>query len=80
MSRAGPTTIGRVAVIGEQSAVACYVLAGALVLPAEDEAAVVNHWTRLPDDVRVVVLTASAAASIGDERLRAGPLTVVMPR
>lgn len=80
MNWAGPTTTGRVAVIGEQSAVACYVLAGALVLPAEDEASAVSQWTRLPDDVSVVVLTASAAASIGDDRLCNGALTVVMPR
>ncbi len=40
--------MGRVAVIGEATAVAGYALAGALVVPAEDAGAVRSAWDRPP--------------------------------
>ncbi len=73
--------MGRVAVIGEGTAVAGYALAGALVLPAEDAPAVRAAWDRLPDDVDVVVLTAAAGDALGPRRhTTRPPLAVVMPR
>lgn len=72
--------MGRVAVIGEQVGVVGYALAGALVLPAEDDAAVLAAWAGLPGDVEVVVLTARAAEALGPART-AHPtrLTAVVP-
>jgi vacuolar-type H+-ATPase subunit F/Vma7 len=73
--------MGTVAVIGEETAVRGYALAGAVVVPAEDEAAVRDAWAALDHDVDVVVLTARAAAALGPAREAAlWPLTVVMPR
>lgn len=70
---------GRIAVIGERTAVAGYGLVGALVLEAEDQAAAEARWAGLDDDVLVVVLTASAAEYLGDDRLRESTrLTTVM--
>jgi vacuolar-type H+-ATPase subunit F/Vma7 len=69
-----------VAVIGEETAVAGYALAGAVVVPAEDGPAVLAAWNALDADVEVVVLTPSAARALGSERTEAThPLTVVMP-
>ncbi len=74
------STVGRVAVIGEETAVAGYALAGAVVVLAEDGAAVQRGWDALPDDVEVVVLTVRAAEALGARRTEAEmPLTVVMP-
>lgn len=72
--------MGRVAVIGEHTAVSGYGLAGVLVLPAEDDDAVRGAFSALPDDVEVVILTARAARTLGDARTgELLPLTVVMP-
>jgi vacuolar-type H+-ATPase subunit F/Vma7 len=72
--------MGRVAVIGERTAVAGYALAGAVVLPAEDPEAVLAAWSSLAPDVEVVVLTARAARAVGSERTTAlHPLTAVIP-
>jgi vacuolar-type H+-ATPase subunit F/Vma7 len=72
--------VGRVAVIGEHTAVSGYALAGALVLPAEGDDAVRGAWNGLPDDVQVVILTARAARTLGDVRTaKLLPFTVVMP-
>jgi len=77
--REGLTVPGRVAVIGERSAVAGYGLVGALVLLAEDRESVEAHWAGLPDDVAVVVLTAMAAEQLGERRIRESQrLTTVM--
>ncbi|PFG38894.1 hypothetical protein ATJ97_1384 [Georgenia soli] len=70
---------GRVAVLGEGTAVSAFALAGALVLPADDDAAVRSAWAVLPADVEVVVLTAAAAQALGPVHDRPLPLTVVMP-
>ncbi len=72
--------MGRVAVIGEQTAVSGYALAGVLVLPAEGDDAVHGAWSSLPDDVQVVILTARAARALGDAgTAELLPFTVVMP-
>lgn len=72
--------MGRVAVIGEGTAVAGYALAGALVLTAEDAAAVRSAWAGLPDDVVVVVLTAAAERALGPGGATTRPpFAVVMP-
>jgi vacuolar-type H+-ATPase subunit F/Vma7 len=72
--------MGPVAVIGEQTAVAGYALAGALVVPAEDARAVREAWDSLRADVEVVVLTPRAAQALGlTPTASMRPLTVVMP-
>jgi vacuolar-type H+-ATPase subunit F/Vma7 len=73
-----PST-GRVAVIGEQPRVQGFALAGALVLVADDEAAVRSQWAALPADVPVVVLTPAAAQALGQSIPDVRRLTVVMP-
>ena len=66
--------------IGEETAVSGYTLAGALVLPAEDDPAVREAWNELAADVEVVVLPARAARALGPQRTETThPLTVVMP-
>ncbi len=72
--------MGRVAVLGEAVHVAGFALAGALVLPAEDEAAVRDAWATVPADVGLVVLTPLAARALGPDR-HADPtrLTAVLP-
>ena len=72
--------MGRVAVIGEETAVSGYALAGVLVLPAESDDAVHNAWSGLPDDVAVVILTSAAARTLdGARTAKLLPFTVVMP-
>lgn len=72
--------MGRVAVIGEETAVAGYALAGVIVVPAEGDDAVHGAWSGLPDDVAVVILTSAAARALGDARTaKLLPLTVVVP-
>lgn len=75
--------MGRVAVLGEGSRVAGYALAGAVVLVADDDAAVRAAWAGVVDDrdVDVLVVTARAAAALpAGYADRPRPLTVVMPR
>ncbi len=72
--------VGSVAVIGEETAVSGFALAGALVLPAEGEDAVHRAWSNLPDDIQVVIVTAQAARQLGDARTaKLLPFTVVIP-
>ncbi len=72
--------MGRVAVIGEQTRVSGYALAGVLVLPAEGDDAVHSAWSSLPDDIQVVILTARAARTLGEaSTAKLLPFTVVMP-
>ena len=72
--------LARAAAIGESSRVQGYALAGAVVYPAEGETAVWAAWRALPADVEVVIVTAKAAAWLGDDlTARAVPLPVVMP-
>jgi vacuolar-type H+-ATPase subunit F/Vma7 len=56
----------RAAVIGEATAIQGYALAGALVCPAVDQEEAAAAWRSLPPDVAVVVLTARAAAWLGE--------------
>lgn len=71
--------MSRAAVIGEEIRVQGYVLAGALVYPADDHEKVTAAWGSLPDDVAVVLLTEQAAAWLGDELgRRPAVLTAVM--
>ena len=69
--------MSRIAVLGEASRVAGWALAGALVVPAEDPAAVRLAWAGLPTDVEVVVVTPAAADVLGDAG--GGRLVVVLP-
>ena len=71
--------MSRAAVIGETVRVQGYVLAGAVVYPAEDADHAHAAWRSLPPDIAVVVLTARAAAWLGDAPRREGLLPVVMP-
>jgi vacuolar-type H+-ATPase subunit F/Vma7 len=69
----------RAAVIGEAVRAEGFALAGALVFPAEDAEQARAAWHVLPDDVAVLVLTARAAAWLGDApRSRPGVLVTVM--
>jgi vacuolar-type H+-ATPase subunit F/Vma7 len=71
--------MARIAVIGERVRAQGFGLAGALVIAAEEADAVRNAWRSLPDDVDVVILTAAAAAVLGDATSMGGRLTAVMP-
>jgi vacuolar-type H+-ATPase subunit F/Vma7 len=68
--------VGGVAVIGEEPLVRGFGLAGALVLPAADPTAARAAWSALPAEVAVVILTATAAATL--ETDTDWPLVVVM--
>jgi len=76
-----PDGTGRIAVLGESARVAPFALAGAIVAPADEPAAVRTAWRALPADVLVVILTPAAAAALDDASLppRAGVLTVTLP-
>lgn len=66
--------------LGESARIEGFALAGALLLPAEDPAAVRDSWRDLPADVVIVILTEAAALTLGPVALEStGPLTVVMP-
>ena len=71
--------MSRAAVIGEAVRVQGYALAGAVVYPAEDADQARAAWRSLPPDIAVVVLTARAAAWLGEAQRRDGVLPVVMP-
>ena len=67
-------------VLGEAAAVQGYALGGAVVLVAEGPEQVRHAWHHLPVSTEVVVLTARAAAALGDDLLPGGrPLTTVLP-
>ncbi len=67
------------AVIGEAVRTAGFALAGAVVITAEDAEQARAAWGSLPADTAVLVLTASAAAWLGDvPRSRPGLLIAVM--
>ena len=71
--------MSRAAVIGEAVRVQGYALAGAVVYPAEDAEQAHAVWRSLPPDIAVVVLTARAAAWLGELTWRReGVLTAVM--
>ena len=71
--------MSRAAVIGEATAVEGFTLAGAVVCPAENQDEAAAAWRSLPPDIAVVVLTARAAAWLGETlQQRRGMLPVVM--
>ena len=70
--------MARVAVIGEDTRVQGFRLAGAIVCPAHGTDEVRAAWQALSDDVAVVVLTAVASAALADTPT-GRRLTVVMP-
>jgi len=69
-----------VVALGEPSLVDGYRLVGASVCAAEDPAAVLEAWDRLPAGTALVILTGAAALALGSlVRDPDAPLTVVMP-
>jgi hypothetical protein len=71
---------GTVAALGERALIEGYGLAGALVLPAESDADVLRAWAQMPAEVRAVVLTPRAAATLGPALTQPGaPMGVVLP-
>ncbi|HEY6931897.1 MAG TPA: hypothetical protein VI452_00750 [Marmoricola sp.] len=72
--------MGSIAVIGAESAVRGFGLAGALVLPAASPAEVRAAWASLPDEVEVAVLTPDAADALAEGPFPLRRLLVVMPR
>ena len=71
--------MSRAAVIGEAVRTGGFALAGAVVITAEDARQARAAWGALPADVAVLVLTASAAAWLGDvPQTRPGLLIAVM--
>jgi len=64
------SAVSRAAVIGESLRVEGYALAGAVVCPADDQAAASAAWRSLPRDICVVVLTAAAAGWLAGELAR----------
>ena len=78
--------MARAAVIGEATRTAGFALAGAVVLVAENSDEARTAWRSLPADIAVLVLTASAAAWLGEapsispsRSTRHDLLLVVMP-
>ncbi|MEV4129569.1 V-type ATP synthase subunit F [Nocardia sp. NPDC049707] len=65
--------------IGEPALIEGYALAGVDLLPAEGADEVRRAWESLVRTTGLVILTAAAAAHLGDELAREMPLTVVMP-
>jgi vacuolar-type H+-ATPase subunit F/Vma7 len=71
--------MSRAAVIGEALRVQGFALAGVVVCPAEGQGEARAAWQSLPPDIAVVVLTAAAAAWIGEDlKRRPDVLPVVM--
>ena len=78
--------MAQAAVIGEATRTAGFALAGAVVLVAENAAEARMAWDSMPADIAVLVLTASAAAWLGEapsispsRSTRHDLLLVVMP-
>jgi vacuolar-type H+-ATPase subunit F/Vma7 len=72
--------MGRIVAIGEEARIMGFALAGVVVYPAADSAAVQAAWRDLRTDDSLVILTAAASEALGDEVLRTRPpLTAVMP-
>jgi len=71
--------VGAVVVIGEPALVAGYAMAGVTTMPAHGADEVRQAWESLPSGTTLVILTAAAAATLGDRLSEADPLTAVMP-
>lgn len=72
---------GTVAALGEGARIEGFALAGVLLRPAEDPAAVRSTWRELPREVAVVILTKAAALALGPAVVESTsyPIAVVMP-
>ncbi|HUY45433.1 MAG TPA: V-type ATP synthase subunit F [Streptosporangiaceae bacterium] len=71
--------MSRAAVIGQVLRVQGFALAGAVVCAAESQDEARAAWQSLPPDVAVVILTAGAAAWLGEDlNQRPDVLPVVM--
>jgi vacuolar-type H+-ATPase subunit F/Vma7 len=68
----------RIAVIGEESLVRAYALAGAVVFAADDPARVRAAWAGLGPDVRLVILSATAARALPEAVASGERLVTVM--
>ncbi len=80
MSEPAALVEGVVVALGERRYVGAFALAGAEVRPAEDPRAVRRVWDSLGAGVGLVILTANAAAALGEEIDGVdAPLTVVLP-
>ncbi|GHF07711.1 MULTISPECIES: hypothetical protein [Streptomyces] len=72
--------MGTVVAVGEETGVAGFALAGAVLRPAAQAEEVRAVWRSLPAGTSLVILTPAAAEALGDEALECrDPLTVVMP-
>jgi vacuolar-type H+-ATPase subunit F/Vma7 len=72
--------MGRIVAIGEEARIMGFDLAGVVICPAADAAAVRAAWHDLRPDDALVILTAAAAEALGDEAMRTRPpLTAIMP-
>ena len=58
--------MGKIVVLGESVTVQGFALAGASVLEADQADTVRHMWTTLPRDTAVVILSAAAAAALGE--------------
>ena len=78
--RKGVTTMSRVAVIGEETRIQSFALAGVVTHRAETDEETHLAWHSLSADVTVVILTPQAADRLaGQLGQRPEVLTVVMP-
>ena len=68
-----------VAAIGADALIRGLVLAGVLVLPAEEPDAVRDAWAHLSPEVDLVLLTPEAAGVLGNEIHRGWPMVAVIP-
>ncbi len=72
--------MARAAVIGETVRTAGFALAGAVVLTADNQDEARAAWRSLPADIEILVLTARAAAWLGEAaEPRRDVLVAVMP-
>jgi vacuolar-type H+-ATPase subunit F/Vma7 len=72
--------VGRIVAIGEEARIMGFALAGVVICPAADAAAVRAAWRDLRSDDALIILTPAAAEAVGDETARTRPpLTAVMP-
>ncbi|WP_413797151.1 V-type ATP synthase subunit F [Streptomyces iranensis] len=72
--------MGRVVAVGERTRVAGLVLAGVTVVAAEEPDAIREAWRALPSGTALVILTPTAADTLGQVLVSGTrPLTVVMP-
>jgi vacuolar-type H+-ATPase subunit F/Vma7 len=71
--------MGTIAVIGEETLVRGFAMAGAAVFAADEPEAVRDAWRHLPPEVEVVILTVAADGALHDrDRAATTPLVAVM--